>query len=1033
MKIKSFLKGWLLLLLAIFSSQSVMAQVSVSGTLTSADDYERLIGVNIIIKGTGNGTVTDIDGTYSLSVPDENSVLVYSYTGFDGQEITVGNQRVIDVILDLSTNALDEVIVVGYTTRKRGELTGSVSSVSSEEIGRTANKDVAKSLAGKVPGLIISDRGGAPGDAGSTSILIRGKSTLGNNSPLILIDGIQTASFSHLSPADIESISVLKDGAAAIYGARAANGVILVTTKRGKSGKAVINVSSAYSASSFSNIPNIMSSEQYAIYRNEAADRNQLELPYSDEQIAKYASGTDPLFPSTDWAAATFAEYSPEWRNTISIRGGSDDVKYFVSGDYIDQVGMYGSGDLNFKQYQLRSNLDIKIHKNFKIGVDLSGQFGNRNAPGVNPSFIYKHIYTNEPTEVSVHPNGLNAWGGENGANPVIMSSNESGFVKRKDNNLRTRLSYDWNLGSVVEGLSIRGYAGVTNWNTNTKSWYTPWTVYTFQEGTNEYIPQGGFTQDGPLISLRERYWEFNELMLNSTIHYSKSFGKHSVNSFIGTESQVRETRQFWADRKDFPSVDVPELFAGSDEGQTINGGSSEAARLNYFGSLSYDFNKRYFLDLTVRRDGSGNFGPGKRFGTFSSVGAGWSLGDEGFMDFSNGWLDALKVRSSYAIMGNDAIGPFQFLTQYDYGGDLNTFRPNYYTFGTEGVRYNGYDSSTVPNPDVTWETATMKNIGLSFSLFNYKLTGDLNYFHQNRDGILITRNASIPDAAGLTLPAENLGIVNNFGYEVQLGWNDKVGDIQYNLGVNFTQAKNEIVYIDEAEDVADGLKREGFSLDSYIVYPTNGIFQDQAQVEATDVKRPGTVEGEPIYVDTNEDGIIDAADRIRIHSSNTPEVQYGIMGGIAYKGFDLNVLFQGQAGAEMLVFFDQSGGLPEYVFNERWTPDNRDSRYPRAFNQGDSFSGNQNNANNFQGADTWLHDASFLRLKEIEIGYSLTKEQVKFGKARVFFRGFNLATFFSEVYDLGLDPEAASYNNFRGSTLASLKSYSVGVNFTFN
>jgi len=1025
-----FLKPWLMCLMMLFVAHASMGQITVTGTLTDATDKTTLIGVNIVVQGTTQGTTTDANGKFSLEVPDENSVLVFSYTGYEDQAFTVGSQRTFDLAMSAGSTALDEVVVVGYTTRKRGELTGSVSTVGSEDIERTTNKDVVKSLSGKVPGLIVADRGGYTGDSDVT-LLIRGKSTLGNNAPLVLVDGIPSESFAFLNPTDIESISVLKDGAAAIYGARAANGVILITTKRGRSGKPTVNLSSAYSLSTLSSQPRLMSSEQFAIYNNEAAERSGLELPYSQDDIDRYAAGNDPLFPSTDWYAATMADFAPEWRNTISISGGSDRVNYFVSGDHIDQTGLFESGDLNFKQYQLRSNIDIKIHDYVKLGVDVAGRFGNRNEPGVESSFIYKHIYTNFPTEVDVHPNGLNAWGGENGANPLIMSSSEGGFINRIDNNLRSKLTLDVDLGWLTDGLSAQAYTGIRRWNTDTKSWYTPWTVYNFQEGTNEYIPQAGFSQQGTDNILRESFWKFNELMLNATLRYDKTFGNHTIRGLVGSEQFTSDQREFFAERRGFPSTDVPELFAGADEGQISDGGSAEWARLNYFGSLSYDFQKKYFIDLTLRRDGSSNFGPGNQFGTFPGVAVAWSIGEEGFMK-NNKLFDALKLRASWALMGNDRISPFQFLTQYNFGGGANT-QPNSYIFGINGVRYNGYASANVPNPDITWETADMRNVGLNFAMLDYKLTADINYFYQKREDILITRNASIPDAAGITLPQENLGKVDNFGWEAQLGWKDNIGKVNYNLGFNFTQAKNEIVYIDEAVDVADGLRREGFPLDSYVVYPTDGLFQSEADVESTVAKLQGTVPGEPKYVDTNADGVIDAGDRIRIYSSNVPEIQYGILGGIGYKGFDFNFLLQGQANAEMIVFFDQMGSLPEFVYTDRWTPENTDARYPRARVQGDTYSGNLNTAENFQAADSYLFDASFLRLKEVELGYTLSKDIAKFGQARVFFRGLNLLTMFSDVYDLGLDPEAARYDNFRDSRYPSLKSYSFGINLTFN
>lgn len=1007
-------------------------QKTVSGTVKDTGG-ELLPGVTVVIKGTTLGTATNIDGEFTLTNVPDGATLVISFVGMKSQEIVVGNQTSFNVVLEPEAIGLDEVIAIGYTTRKKGEITGSVSTVNSETLERTSNKDLEKSLSGKVSGLIVNDRGGYPGQ-GDITLLIRGKSTLNNNSPLILVDGITAADFSYLSPQDIESLTVLKDGAAAIYGARAANGVILITTKRGKSGAPKINFSSSYTVSSFSATPTLMSSAQYATYRNEIAERNGTSLPYTQEEIDKYAAGNDPLnYPSTDWGRLTFANTSPEFRTSLSISGGADKVNYFVSGDFMDQVGMYESGDLKFKQYQVRSNLDIKLHEKFKLGVDLSGRFGETGEPGVDDGYIYKHIYTNEPTQVGVYPNGLVAWGGENGSNPYIMSSNESGFIERFNNDLRAKFSYDWNLNAVTEGLSVKGFAGIRRMSNDSKSWYTPWTVYTYQEGTEEYIPSVGYSQRGNKIILRESFWKYNELMLNTTVHYDRTFEDHTFRGFVGIEQMSSNQHEFWAERKDFPSNDHPELFAGSDEGQQSYGTSAEWGRLNYFGALSYDYKKKYYIDLTLRYDGSSNFGEGNQFGTFPGAAVSWSLADESFMKGTRNWLDALKLRASWALMGNDRIPAFQYLTRYSYGGPTDAAQPNYYIFGSPGARENGYTSANVPNPDITWEKADMKNIGINFLLLRNRLSGDFNYFYQKREDILITRNASIPDAAGLTLPQENLGKVDNYGVEFELAWNDKIGEVGYNLGVNFTQAKNEIVYMDEAANVPEWRKREGHPMDSYLVYPTFGLFRNQDEVNAMTAKKPGTVEGEPAYVDTDGNGKIDSNDRVRSYTSNVPEIQYGILGGLNYKGFDFNFLLQGQAKAQVLVFFDQNGAKPEYVFKERWTPDNRDSKYPRAFQQDDSYSGNQSgSADNFEGADFWYKDASYLRLKEVELGYTFTKEKIKIGDLKIFARGTNLFTMFSEIYDLDLDPEATGYNNFRNSTYPSLKSYTFGLNFTF-
>ena len=504
---------------------------TVSGVVTDPEIREGLPGVTILEKGTNSVTVSNVDGSYSMQV-SEGATLVYSFVGYATQEIVVGDRNTIDVELKTDIASLEEVVVVGYTTRKRGELTGSVSTIDNEVLQKTPNKDLAKSLSGRVPGLIVADRGGLPGTS-DMDILIRGKSTLGNNSPLILIDGIPAASFSFLAPADIESISVLKDGAAAIYGARAANGVILVTTKRGKKGTPQINLSSQLSMAGLTAIPKMMDSYQITTYYNEDAERAGIALPYTQAEIDNYRAGNGT---NSDWYGATLSDYTPEWRHTVSVSGGGDNVSYFLSGDILEQEGAFKTGHVNFKQKQLRSNIDINLTKFLKVGVDVSGRFGDRNEPGVTLSHIYKHLYYNLPMEPIRNPNGSLAWGGEDGANPVIMTGPEAGFNNVDDKNIRTRLSFEVDLDQWVEGLNVQGYAGIVDWSTRTKSWYTPWTYYDYNDLTGEYTANTGNSQQGTSQVLRENFWEFNELMLNTTVRYDNTFGDHSIRGFVGIE-----------------------------------------------------------------------------------------------------------------------------------------------------------------------------------------------------------------------------------------------------------------------------------------------------------------------------------------------------------------------------------------------------------------------------------------------------------------------------------------------------------------
>lgn len=1018
-------------------------QSQITGTISDASGP--LPGATVVVKGTTNGAQSGFDGNYSITAND-GDVLVFSYIGYAAQEITVSGQIVINVILEEDTAQLDEVVVLGYSTRKKGEVTGSVSTIKAEAIEQSSSKDIAKSLAGRASGLIISDRGGVPGagngaggdtDDDATTILIRGKSTLGNNSPLILIDGVPSGSFSQLAPQDIASLTVLKDGSAAIYGSRAANGVILVTTKRGKSGKPKINFSTAYNISSFTRRPELMNVNQFAIYENEINERvngPDADPVFTPEDIAG--------FPDTDWADEVLAQSSPESRTSLSISGGTDKAKYFVSGDFIDQKGLYRSGALGFKQYQLRSNIDVNLSDSFKLGVDLATRFGKRTAPGVDANNIYKLIFALPPNEIARFPNGLPARGGDEG-NPILTSSNASGFEDNFTNTITGRFTADWNLDRILKGLSIKGFTGFRKIENNTKSWYTPWTFFAqLDDGTFE--PRIGSNQRGTERILTESFSKFDEQIYNARLHYDNIFGDHSISTFVGMERLTNNSNNFFATKVGgFPDARRGELFQGNnDDRQSSGGTSAEFKRQDFFASLSYDFKKKYFVDLTVRYDGSSRFGEGNRYGTFPSAAVSWAIGNEKFLENSS-WINALKLRASWSEMGNDRIGPNQFLSLFDLGTNsgnqnnpLGTRFPNYYVLGEDGESFfNTYNLARLANTDVTWETAQLWNIGLNFTFFDNRLSGDINYYEQDRADILVNRSGAIPGFIGLQnsqIPAENIGETRSWGYEFELAWNDQVNDnFSYNLGVNFTKARNEVISLPEGDNLLDSQKQAGRPIDSYIVYPTDGIFRDQAQVDATEIKRDGTVEGEPIYLDINDDGVADQNDFIRTSTSNIPQIQYGIFGGINYKSFGLNFLFQGQAEAETLVFFDQSGAKPEFVFNERWTPNNRNSIYPRAFAQGDTNSGGQvDGTSGF--ADLYYFDASFVRLKEVELSYTLKSDIIKFADIRLFARGYNLATFFSDIWDLGLDPEATGYNNFRGARYTPLKTYSIGVNFSF-
>ncbi|MEP7238632.1 MAG: TonB-dependent receptor [Ferruginibacter sp.] len=1024
-------------ILLAFSCIEAIAQKTVSGTVTGKSGP--LNGATVQVKGTKTSAVTDVSGLFSIRGVTDKSVLVFTYAGYTKTEEVVGNRSVINVTVTVKDESFDEVVVVGYTKKKRGELTGSVSTINADKIEKSSGTNLTKSLAGLAPGLIVNDRGGYPGagDADAVSILIRGKATLNNNAPLIVVDGVPTNSLSFLAPGDIASITVLKDGAAAIYGARAANGVLLVTTKRGKSGKPNFSFTASNTQSAFTRLPTYMDSWQYATYKNEMDTRYGTPVQFTADDISKYQAGNDPInYPNTNWYDLTMKKWSTESRYGISASGGSEYIKYFFSANTFNQGGMFRSGDLSFAQQQLRGNLDIKVNKYLNFGVDLSGISGKTKQPGSNIGRIYKHLTVDLPTSVGQYPNGLYGVGAENGNNPRVMSSSASGFDNTTNSELRTRFTANLDLSFLLKGLSANGSGTFTLRNSDEKLFHNTWSTYRYNKtiDTYDFVPGFDFTT-GNYLSVQDSYNKYNEQYYSGQLNYARTFGMHSIAAFVAFEQTSGVSKQFSAYKRDLVSADHPDLFAGSDVGAISTGASSEFGRFNYFGSVSYDFQKKYLLDFTLRRDGSSNFAKGKQFGIFPSVSAGWVVSKEGFMKGTEKWLNFLKVRASWASLGNDRVPAFQYLTRYNFGGLIsnvagvpNTAYGNYYIFGESPTRTQTFISANVPNPDITWEKAELRNIGLNFGILNNKLTGDVNYFYQKRTDILVQRAASIPAYAALTLPQENIGKVDNYGYELELTYKDKTGNVSYYFGGNFTNAKNKVKYLAEAANVPVLQRQEGHPIDSYIIYPSNGIFKDQADVDATVAKLTGTKPGDVKYIDTDGDGKITSNDQIRKFTSAVPQIQYGITGGVEFKGIELNFLLQGQAKAEIPILFDNEGSRPQFLFDNRWTPDNNTAKYPRAFVTSDIY--------NAKLSDVWLQSAAFMRLKNIEVAYTIPNKIISykniFSGMRIFVRGTNLFTFDKIKY---LDPEAAQYttaDTFGNGSYTPLKTVTIGANIQF-
>jgi len=970
-----------------------------------------LEGATILVKGTSAGVKSDANGNFSIEAAP-NSTLVISYVGFESTEVNVENRTNISVQLRPSVATGDEVVVVGYGTKKRGEITGSISNIGSDAIVEHRNTDLVKSLQGAAPGLIVKDVGGIPGSEDAT-ILIRGTHTLGDNSPLYVVDGVPQPSISQISPYDIEQISVLKDASAAIYGARAANGVILIKTKRGRSGKVNLNLNAELGSSKLTREPAIQNSYQYAIYRNEAFKAVGLPPQFSDDDIELYRNQTDPLtHPSTDWYHLTYKKYAPVSSYNVSASGGSENVQFYLSGSYLDQSTNYASNDGRFRRYQLRSNIDAHIGKYLKLGADLSLRLRNSKMPIVDALGVMHGVWFAYPTEVGQFPNGLYGAVHED-RNTMVISSFLPGYNNQENGFVNPRLSFELNMDWITRGLKLIGYSAFNYRLNNSKTFQHPITVYNYNESTDEYIGRPTLFPAGGHITLNQSTSFYKEELYHLRLAYERRFGNHGVSGFIAAESDQSVTNAMNAGRKDLFSDNKDQLFAGAEDGRTVGGSSVLSGRENYFGSVSYDFKRRYMLDFTLRSDGSFNFPKGQQFGTFPSISAAWNIYKESFM--SNDKIDNLKLRASYGEMGNDRIPDYQFLTRYN----VNSFM----IFGQEPTYNSGITIANIPNPNITWETSKMMDVGVDVTFFN-KLNITLDYFYEKRRGILIQRSLSVPLYTAITLPYENLGKVDNWGFESQIGYSNKIGNFNYSVNGNFTYNRDKVIYMDEPKNIPSYQKQEGHPINSMLAYVADGLFKSKDDVDNSP-HIPGAVPGFIKYVDLNGDGKISSLDQKRFYQSTTPAIQFGLNATLSYKGLSLFFMLQGQGDALNAIGFNDDGAKPEIYFTERWTEDNPNAKQPRptlGFSQ------------YYLTSSYDFQSAAYLRLKNLQISYDLSSIKGVsniFKACNVYLRGTNVWTLSQiKLFDPEL-PYVADQRGNRARYYPQLSRYSIGFNIT--
>ncbi|MDB5019149.1 MAG: hypothetical protein JWQ28_276, partial [Pedobacter sp.] len=797
-----------------------------------------------------------------------------------------------------------------------------------------------------------------------------------------------------LNPDDIESITVLKDASAAIYGAQAANGVVLVTTKRGKTDKPTISYNGNYGLTQPTRLPNLIDSYQFVTYKNEINDRLGIPHQFSDEEVQGYQAQNDLLnYPNTDWYKAVVKNLSAQTRHSLSLSGGGEKVNYFLSGGYLYQDGIFHNSGTNFNQYNLRSNIDAQVTKDLKISIDVSGRVEDRRYSNFSSGTIFNRTLIAFPTLSAFYPNGLPGAGVEGGLNPVLMAAGTTGYNRQKDYFLTSNLSFDLKLPFIAEGLSLSGIAAYDFQFNNNKTLNDNWDAYNYDKENQEYINLRN--NEGP-IDLEEALRNYQLQTYNIKLGYDRLFGDHKIGAFVAYEQSENYNEGIGAFRTGYLTSQIDQISLGGSSGQSNSGTAFQSARRNVFGRATYAYKEKYLAEFILRYDGSFNFPKGKQWGTFPGVSLGWRISQEPFFKDNVRFVNELKIRGSWGRLGNDKIAAYQHLLQFNPDAG--------YYFGAGNDRASGLSMGVVPNLNVTWEVADSKNVGIESSLFNGLLNVNADYFISKRSNILLARNASIPTSTGLNsdnLPPENIGKVNNQGYELELSHHRSINtDLSYNVGLNFTHARNKVIYMDEAANTPDWQRTEGHPMDSWLLYKSDGIYHTQDEVDATP-HLPDALAGDIHYLDVNGDGSITSNDMVRVYDSPTPMNIFGLSMGMKYKGIGLNMLWQGQGSAQQVILpqqIDDNTTIPVWMFEDRWTAGNPGGTMPASFDRTDS-------RNNLV-SDFWIRNASFVRLKTLELSYTFPKLMVSHLKMRdlgVYVSGFNLLTF-SKIKDY--DPE---------------------------
>lgn len=992
------IKGRKVVIQRSFASSKALRQ-QVKGKVLD-EKGEPIIGATVTEEGTSNGTITDYDGMFTLEA-SKDGILTISYIGYKSQQVSIAGKDMVAVTLKEDMEQLDEVVVVGYGSQKKVNLTGAVSTVNAKMLENRTGSDPYNMLTGQIPGVTIVQNSGQPG-ADMGNLRVRGIGTLGNADAMVIIDGVES-SINNVNPNDIATISVLKDAAASsIYGVRAANGVILITTKRGTVGKPIISYSGYVGWQDACRLPKYLDSYNYALLLNEAYRNDGASVPYSSENLETIKNGSDPdHFANSNQVDAVLSEQGIFHNHHLSVVGGKEEIKYSLAAGFYKKDGLMPN--MSYNRFNLRSNIDSKINDRLDVQLNISASRDDRKSPATHKVYdpdtdlwnIMYHAFRESPLTPIRFQNGN--YGLYLNEHNSVAEANLSGESHIYNTYFQGNAGFTY---KIIKGLTLKGNAAAT---------FNLQDIYVDQKRMDFYSAESTEPIKSTRSMVSNQDKKSLEINLQAYLDYNRTFGKHTIKGLLGYSQIRNEYRLLKASRKDLPTNNsLGEIDAGDITTQETGGNSVAYALRSVFGRVNYGFDDRYLLEANLRYDGSSRFPKNNRFGLFPSFSFGWRISEEDF--FKADFVDNLKLRASWGQLGNQEIDDYLFYNTYSFGYD--------YSFGNtlfSGISIN----DVMANTAITWEKTDQMDVGVDADFWGGKLSLTGDFFLKNTHAILL--KLPIPDLVGVSAPMQNAGKVRNIGFELALTHRNQVNRFRYSTSFNFSYVKNEIIDLNGGDTPGRSV---GDPVDNIYGYVCEGIFKSQEEIDNSPKQVWGAVPGDLKYADINNDGVVNQNDRKSL-GSTFPKINFGLRVNCEYRNFDLTMLLQGAgmvkgvtAGEISQAFMN--GGKVTEEWLDRWTPENVNASYPRLTLSGSS--------RNYMTSSFWVQNASYLKMRNLQIGYTIPKNilsHLGVSNLRLYCSIDNLFTISKFK---GLDPEMVTTQTMYPLT----RNYSFGINLSF-